>query len=165
MNVQQEVPTTAEAWVALIRVRELVVDRLDAALRREFDISFAEHDILVQLTVTGGTLQMGEIARALVISKSGVTRLVGKLEEQGLVERVTYPQNRRATFATLTEDGRKLLERAHPVYLEVLDEIFASPLSTEDTTGLHRALGKVLDAQGWSPPSPCAEWARQPATT
>jgi DNA-binding MarR family transcriptional regulator len=164
VKVQATVPTTAEAWVALIRVRELVVDHLDATLRREFDISFAEHDVLVQLMVTGGSLQMGEIARALVISKSGVTRLVGKLEQQGLIERVTYPQDRRATFATLTDDGRSLLERAHPVYLAVLDELFAAPLSATDTSDLHRALGKVLTAQGWSPPSPCAEWARQPAT-
>lgn len=149
-----------QAWVALTRAHGLLAARLDESLRAEVGLSLAEHDILVQVVAGGGMLQMGDVARTLIISKSGVTRLVGKLEAEGLLERVTFPQNRRATFASLTEAGRTALTKSEKVFGAVLEECFAANLTATDVRNLRRSLGKLLDAHGWSPPQPCEEWAR-----
>jgi DNA-binding MarR family transcriptional regulator len=149
-----------QAWVALSRAHDLLAARLDEALRTEVGLSLPEHDILEQVVAGCGMLQMGDVARTLVISKSGVTRLVGKLEAEGLLERVTFPQNRRATFASLTDAGRGALAESEKVFAQVLAETFAVNLTETDVRNLRRALGKLLDAHGWSPPQPCQEWAR-----
>lgn len=149
-----------QAWVEFTRAHDLLAARLDEALRAEVGLSLPEHDILVQIVAGGGMLQMGDVARTLVISKSGVTRLVGKLEAEGLLERITFPQNRRATFASLTEAGRCALAKSEKVFAEVLAAGFAANLTQTDVRGLRRALGKLLDAHGWEPPQPCQEWAR-----
>ena len=90
------------------RVHDLIAERLDAALREEVGVALAEHDVLVQAAAGGGLIQMGDVARTMVMSKSGVTRIVGKLEDEGFLERVIFPENRRATFAKLTSRGRRL---------------------------------------------------------
>lgn len=90
----------------------------------------------------------------------GALRLVGKLEAEGLLERVTFPQNRRATFASLTEAGRDALTRSEKAFSAVLQECFAANLTETDVRNLRRSLGKLLDAHGWSPPQPCQEWAQ-----
>lgn len=150
-----------EAWVALSRTHDLLASRLDAALRNEIGLSLAEHDVLVELLTAGGMLQMGDVARTLVISKSGVTRLVGKLEHDGLMERVTFPQDRRATFARLTDKGLAALEVSQKLFSRVLAETFSSNLSTTDIGNLSAALGKLLEAHGWARPGKCLEAMRE----
>lgn len=149
-----------EAWVALSRAHDLLAGRLDTALRNEIGMSLAEHDVLVELLVAGGMLQMGDVARTLVISKSGVTRLVGKLEDDGLMERVTFPQDRRATFARLTAKGRAALEVSQKLFSRVLADTFSSNLSAADVRNLSGALGKLLDAHGWTRPEQCLQSLR-----
>lgn len=149
-----------EAWVALSRTHDLLAGRLDSALRNEIGLSLAEHDVLVELLTAGGMLQMGDVARSLVISKSGVTRLVGKLEDDGLMERVTFPQDRRATYARLTDKGYAALEVSQKLFSRVLAESFASNLSPADIRNLSGALGKLLEAHGWARPDKCLESLR-----
>ena len=149
-----------EAWVALSRTHDLLAGRLDNALRSEIGLSLAEHDVLVELLAAGGMLQMGDVARTLVISKSGVTRLVGKLEDDGLMERVTFPHDRRATYARLTDKGCAALEVSQKLFSRVLAETFSSNLSSTDIANLRAALGKLLDAHGWARPDKCLESLR-----
>ncbi len=153
-----------QAWVALSRAHDLLADRLDSALRAEVGLSLAEHDVLVELLTAGGMLQMGHVARTLVISKSGVTRLVGKLEADGLMERVTFPQDRRATFARLTAKGLAALEVSQKLFSRVLAESFSANLSSADVRNLSHALGKLLDAHGWSPAAKCVGMLQKQAT-
>ena len=145
------------AWIALSCAHDLLAGRLDAALRAEVGLTLAEHDVLVELLTAGGMLQMVEVARTLVISNSGVTRLVGKLESDGLMERVTFPQDRRATFARLTGKGVAALEVSQKLFSRVLAESFSANLSDTDVRNLSRALGKLLAAHGWTPAAPCVQ--------
>ena len=147
------------AWVALSRVDGLLADRLDDALRAEHGLTLAEHEVMVQVAASGGLMQMGEVARSIVVSKSGATRLVAKLEEQRLIERVVFPDDRRATFARLTRRGERLLSASTGVFERVLDEGFGSVLDPDEIAELQRILGKVLGAHGWVPPGPCARAA------
>jgi DNA-binding MarR family transcriptional regulator len=98
-----------------------------------------------------------------VLSKSGVTRLVTKLESEGLIERVTFPQDLRATFARLTPAGETLLQRSIPVLHRILDESFGAHLTPTELRTLSKTLQKVLDAHGWAPAQPCADWAHRAA--
>jgi DNA-binding MarR family transcriptional regulator len=148
-----------ETWIFLSRAHDLIAERLDAALRVEVGLSLAEHDVLVQAQTGGGLIQMGDVARTLVISKSGVTRIVGKLEDEGFLERVIFPANRRATFAKLTQRGVDALARSSVVFEREVSAAFGDQLSTTDIVNLRRALTKLLSAHGWKPASPCAQAA------
>ena len=92
---------------------------------------------------------MNELADDLILSRGGATRLIARMEDAGLVERQTPPHDRRATFAVITDAGREAVERALPVHLEVVEELFTRHLDDEDTELLLRVAAKVCDAHGW----------------
>lgn len=156
-------PDEVLAWVAIHRLDALLSGELDEALRMDVGMTLAEHDALRQIDKAGGLLQMGDVARVLVLSKSGITRLIAKLEEDGLVERQVFPQDRRATFARLTDAGRERLCASEATFTRVLAESFGSHLTDHDVKQLSRILGKVLDAHGWCGAATCAEWAMEAA--
>jgi DNA-binding MarR family transcriptional regulator len=149
-----------ETWTFLSRVHDLVVERLESALRDEAGLSLAEHDVLVQVETGGGLIQMGDVARTVLISKSGVTRLVGKLADDGFLERVVFPENRRATFARLTPRGVVALEKSTVVFEREVSATFTDQLSKTDISNLSRSLTKLLSAHGWKPATLCPYAAR-----
>jgi|GEM_PF-3444133 len=152
-----------QVWLALSRAKELLDDHLDRALRTGVDLSLHEHSVLVQLALGGGIQQMNAVAQSLVLSKSGATRLVAKLEEEGLIERVVFPQDRRATFARLTDAGRSRLERSEAIFHRVLGEVFSEHLRGSDLQHLRRSLDRLLAGNGWVAAPPCPSWASDAA--
>ena len=132
------------AWYGYLRTHADLTRRLDADLRARAGLGLAEYDVLVTLAngpVDG--LRMGELARAVVLSPSGVTRLVARLEREGLVER--RATNARVVRASLTEDGRRALVRATPVHLEGVEAGFLDHLA-DDEAALLAALWRRLGA-------------------
>jgi DNA-binding MarR family transcriptional regulator len=135
-------------WTELLRAHDLLADRLDAAVRAAGDLSLAEFELLLRLEKAGGQMRMGEVAESLILSKSGATRLVAKLESLGLVRREIPSDNRRSTLALLTEEGAARLGSAAPVFEATLASAFVAPLSNEEMERLSATLQKLIAASG-----------------
>jgi DNA-binding MarR family transcriptional regulator len=98
---------------------------------------------------------MQDLAGFALISKSGLSRLIDRMEKAGLVRRESCPSDRRGTFAALTEEGATALQLATPVFLDGFERHVASHLSDADVGALQAALGKVLEANDEPPDVSC----------
>ncbi len=147
------------AWVAFLQAYAVVTRRLEAELGAERGLSLAEYDALVQLAIADARrLRMGELAERLVLSRSGASRLVDRLEADRLVARRACPTDARGSWAELTEAGLDRLRQATPVHLRGVEAHFLAPLSEEDREGLARALEAIVRGQrgpGESMPPAC----------
>jgi DNA-binding MarR family transcriptional regulator len=130
------------SWRALVMGTTLLFDRLDEDLRRSFDISLVEYEILVRLSERDGQMRMAALADALAHSRSRVTHTVTRMEKQGLVQRSSSPDDGRGILATLTEKGHELLVRAAPTHVTGVREHLVDLASDAD----FEALGRVMDA-------------------
>jgi DNA-binding MarR family transcriptional regulator len=124
-----------------------VTRRLDEELRVEGGLTLAEYDALVQLAdAEDGRLRMNQLADRVLLSRSGVTRLVDRLVADGLVGRVSCPSDARGSLAALTERGRDALRSASRTHLRGVERYFTSVLTDDDLVALRRALDAVIDA-------------------
>jgi DNA-binding MarR family transcriptional regulator len=164
-------PVSDEAlavWADFLRFHATVTDILGRELAERGGIPLTWFDVLLQLNAApGGRLRMQDLASAVVLSKSGLSRLVDRLTDAGLVVRTTCPSDRRGTFAEITADGRSALRRARPVHLQGVAEHFAAHLDQGQLATMGEALVTLLHAHG-IPTGPgdgaaCAG-ADQPAT-
>jgi DNA-binding MarR family transcriptional regulator len=137
---------TLTVWAEFLRVHAVLVDVLGRELMDGAGLQLTWYDVLIQLHEAGGRLRMQDLASAVVLSKSGLTRLVDRLEGAGYVARVSCPSDRRGTFAELTDAGRTELLRARPVHLRSIADHFATPLATAELEGLGHALRSLARA-------------------
>jgi DNA-binding MarR family transcriptional regulator len=101
------------------------VRQLDAELRDAHDISLHEYEVLLLLSgAPGGRMRMSDLAAAVLLSQSGLTRLVDRLVRAGSVERARCEEDRRGQYAALTEAGRSRLAEARPAHLAGVQERF-----------------------------------------
>lgn len=143
-----------QAWAATYRFTSMMTARLEATLRSDCGMSLAEHDLLATLDSHGGTARMGELATALMLSKSGTTRLVAKLEvHNGWVVRVLRPEDRRAIWAELTAAGQEALVSSRPVHRATITDVLAGHVPDERFVDVADTLEQVIGALGWEPPS------------
>lgn len=137
------------AWRAFLFAQAAVLRELETELLTEEQISLGEYDALVQLALPADRrLRMSELAERLVISRSGVTRLVDRLEAQGLVARSQCAPDGRGAYAVLTTAGLDRLRNAVPTHLRHVDEHFLSLLSGDDLVVIERAMTIVAQATG-----------------
>ena len=135
------------AWQAFLDAHAAVRVVLECELERERGLALTVYDVLVQLaSASGGRLRMQELASRLVFSRSGATRLVDRMARDGLVGREPCPDDRRGTFAVITEAGRETLRDASGVHMRGIATHFGSVLDDADVTALRRAMEKVLAA-------------------
>ncbi|GAA1704986.1 hypothetical protein GCM10009745_60640 [Kribbella yunnanensis] len=140
-------PTQLQAWRALYRADTLLFTHIENTLRTRLKMSYFEHEVLRALDGAGGRMRMAPLAAELMISRSGATRLIGKLEDKdGWVVRRNTPEDRRATWAELTDDGRKALDAARPVVEAVVATFFADHVSNADLHASSRILEVLADA-------------------
>jgi DNA-binding MarR family transcriptional regulator len=135
------------AWYAQAKMNARLTERIADEMERRAGLPAAWIDVLANLKVE--PKRMNELADDLILSRGGATRLIARMEEAGLVERQTPPDDRRATFAVITDAGQEAIERALPVHLEVVAEVFTRHLDEEDTEALLRVAEKICDAHGW----------------
>jgi DNA-binding MarR family transcriptional regulator len=132
------------AWLELHQVSGLLHGELSRRLERDAGMSAAEHDVLWYLANTPDRrLTMSDLADRLLISRSGTTRLVDRMERRGWVERETLPENRRSTYAVLTPEGTKAVRRSVRVVWSARPELFDDRLTDTDLADLRRVLGKL----------------------
>lgn len=123
----------------------LLTDRLDDDLRREFDLSLVEYEILVRLSEREGGMRMAQLADALAHSRSRVTHTVTRMERSGLVERMTSPDDGRGIVASMTDKGHDLLVRVAPTHVNGVREHLVDLVSDEDLEALGRVMNAVSD--------------------
>jgi DNA-binding MarR family transcriptional regulator len=136
-----------EAWKAFLRAHVAVLRVLDAELEAEQGMPLTYFDVLIQLSRAGGRLRMSELADAVLLSRSGITRLVDRMGRDGLVRREPCPTDRRALYAVLTPAGEKALQEALPVHLRGIAEHFARHLSDREAKTLSAALGRLVPSR------------------
>lgn len=127
------------AWRAYLRGHATVTRALEADLLAGRGLSLASYDVLVQLAeAPGRRMRMTELADAVLLSRSGVTRLVDRLERDGLVVRAPVAEDGRGVAATLTEGGLQSLRGASRVHLGGVARHFAARLDAADLADLRR---------------------------
>jgi len=139
-------PVRLRAWRLFLEAHARVVDRLGRELEAERDLPLTWYEVLLYLDRNGGRLRMHELAESLLLSRSATTRFVDRIEDAGLVARMTCPSDRRGTFVVLTDEGRVVFRGAAPVHLRGIDEHFTRHLTTEEAGAMAAALERVLAA-------------------
>jgi DNA-binding MarR family transcriptional regulator len=134
---------------ALARAMIVIPRVLDADLLRERRIAFNEYGTLMHLSeAPGRTLRMSELADALALSLSGMTRIVNRLEAEGLVERHRCGSDGRGMNAVLTDQGLARLHEAWPTHLASVRRHIMDHLGDLDLTALAEALGRIAPSAG-----------------
>ena len=124
----------------------LLLDRLDADLRRGFDISLVEYEILVRLSERPQRrLRMAQLADAMAHSRSRVTHTVKRMEYAGLVARTTSEEDGRGVVCAMTEQGYELLVRMAPTHVNGVRDYLVDLASDADLEALGRVMNAVAD--------------------
>jgi DNA-binding MarR family transcriptional regulator len=132
--------------------------RTDQRLRRSGLISLADYGVLITLVTEPDTrLRMSDLGARRMLTPSGITRVVVRLEQLGLVRREPDPEDGRAAFAVLTRKGLKALRRAQVVHHAAVRDLYFGRLSPRELKQLARLFEKslpgVVTAPTWPPPA------------
>jgi DNA-binding MarR family transcriptional regulator len=136
--------TELRAWQALLHAHHDVVDALDRELQEEHDLSFSEYDVLLRLArAPERALRMRDLAERVLMSPSGLTRLVDRLEAEGLVTRRQDPDDGRVALASLTDKGLDAVRRAARSHLRGIRRHFSGRLSKTQLQNVASALETI----------------------
>jgi DNA-binding MarR family transcriptional regulator len=134
------------AWAAFLRAHATVVRALDAELAAAHGVPLSSFDALVQLSLSEqGELRMAELADRVVLSRSGLTRLVDRLERERLVERRRCASDARAMYARITPSGRKRLAQVMPAHVDGIRRLFVGRLTAHELRTLAAVLGRLCE--------------------
>ena len=139
--------TTEElgAWRGLLRIHSALVKALDAELLGRHDLPLTSYEVLINLQAAPDhRRRMAELADGVLLSRSGMTRLVDRLEREGLLERDACVSDGRGTFAVLTPKGEELLQRARRTHLDDVRDRFLQHFSEDWLEQLARLWNRVL---------------------
>lgn len=131
------------AWMLLVRTHTRVWEMLEAQMRREYGLTMARYDVLAHLNMAGGRLGLGDLASAIALSASGLSKLLDRMADAGLIRREPDPSDGRAAFATITPRGRGLVRRARDGHHGLLRQTFADALDDRDIADLARIMHKL----------------------
>jgi DNA-binding MarR family transcriptional regulator len=121
------------AWRGFLRAHAAIAKELDTELVATHGLPLSSYEVLLVLEgAPEGRLRMSEIADSVLLSRSGVTRLVDRLEKEGMIERVSCPTDRRGLHAVLTKRGRARLLEARPTHLAGVRSAFLARFSDDE---------------------------------
>ena len=133
-----------DAWLSLLQAHATLMRRLESDLEKETGLSLADFDVLAQLASTGGELRMTELAARALISRSGMTRRVARLVDEGLVRRADADADGRGVVVALTNAGIGRLAETAPVHARGISKLFVEQLDDQELEVLERALSKGI---------------------
>jgi len=133
------------AWRGFLRVHSALVKALDAELLAEHQLPLTSYEVLINLQAAPDRRRrMAELADGVLLSRSGTTRLVDRLERDGLLERDTCTSDGRGCFAVLTDKGEDLLMRARATHLDGTRERFLRHFDQDELDALGAYWERVL---------------------
>ncbi|HLQ16530.1 MAG TPA: MarR family winged helix-turn-helix transcriptional regulator [Candidatus Eisenbacteria bacterium] len=143
--VAQELPGRRGlgAWRALLRARATLLRQLSVDLERKTGLTLGDFDVLGQLAEAGGALRITELADRTLNSRSGMTRRIDRMADDGLVRRAGADGDARGVVVALTDAGLNRLAETAPVHLRGVSELFVERLDDQELAALESALDKV----------------------
>lgn len=148
-----------DAWVRLLRGSAALRRIVSADLQGRHGLSINDYEALLVLSYAeGGRMRRVDLAGSLVLTASGVTRLLDGLEAAGFVEKGTCPSDARVTYAVLTQKGRELLACASADHTAAVASLFEERYTPEELATLAELLGRLPDA-GTADGSACSPGA------
>jgi len=148
---QQEIGT--DAFVALVRAHATVTRQLNAQLAADHGLTISDFEVLLRLArAPDRRLRRVDLAQQVVLTPSGITRLLDGLERQGWVDRASCSEDRRVVYAVITEAGLTKLQEARSTHVPQIEEHFARRLPREELASLVGLLGRLGDE---GPDLPC----------
>jgi DNA-binding MarR family transcriptional regulator len=143
-----------EAFAVLLRAHATATRKLNALLLSEHGLTLSDYEVLLRLAqAPERRLRRVDLAEQVVLSASGITRLLDGLEAAGYVERGECPSDRRVVYAVLTESGQAKLREAQQSHVSHVEQLFADRLARDELAQLAELLGKL----GEGPPIACGE--------
>jgi DNA-binding MarR family transcriptional regulator len=131
-------------WVRFLATHSAITRELEAQLVGAHALTLSDYDVLVQLArAPDRRLRNIELAKAVLLTRSGVTRLVDGLERDGLVARLSCPSDKRGTLVELTDEGMRRLREAAGTHLAGVRELFLERLGDRDRKLLDEFLGRL----------------------
>jgi DNA-binding MarR family transcriptional regulator len=132
------------AWVRFLRAHAAVTRELSVRLEADHGLTLNDYEVLLQLYFAPEqAMRRVDIARAVLLTASGITRLLDGLERSGLVEKKACSTDARVSYAALTETGIAKFEEARAMHLADIDELFGSNFSSEERDTLAALLGRL----------------------
>jgi len=132
-------------WNAFLRTYTTIIPLLECEMREAQGLPLIWYNVLTHLSHDSrGGLRLQELAQVIGLSQSGLTRLLDRMGEAGLVERKPCPDDRRGAYAVITPEGQATLEEATPIYRRGIEEHFLRHLRDEDVEALYAVFCRVL---------------------
>lgn len=138
------------AWRGLLRAYGCLAKRLDTELDQAHRLPMTSYEVLHHLQgASGGRMRMCDLAEQAQLSRSGLTRLVDRLEREQLLERCSCEHDARGSYACLTEAGRERLQEARVTHLTVVREHFFSHFSEAELDSLAEMCERIAPCNGF----------------
>jgi len=132
------------AWSHFLGAHALALRAIEERLKTAGQPPFGWYDMLLELERAGGRLRIGELAERLVVEPYNITRLLDRLEAEGLLKRERATGDRRGAFAVLTEKGAALRKQMWAHYRRAILDIFGASLSNRDADAMTRVFRKLI---------------------
>ena len=146
-----------DAFVALVKAHVTVTRQLNSQLVADHGLTVSDYEVLLRLArAPERRLRRVDLAQQVLLTPSGVTRLLDGLERQGWVDRASCAEDRRVVYAVLTEAGLAKLRDARTSHVAQIEELFARRLGQEELGALVELLGKLGDGVEEPPCDPDA---------
>ncbi len=134
-------------WRSFLEAHSSVMKYLERQMQEQHGLPLSWWDVLQQLADgPGGRLRMGELADSVLLTRSGITRLVDRMIEAGLVIRETCPGDRRGYYAAITQKGRETIENVGPDHSTNAWEVFLGHIAEEEAEMMGNVFNRVLAA-------------------
>lgn len=137
--------TRFQTWPLLLRTHKTLVEILERSLSASGGPPLSWYDVLIQLELAGGRLTMKELAGSVLLSKSGITRLVDRMTDAGLVQREICETDKRMVYAALTKAGRRVLHRALPGHVDAVKRSYSNHLTDTEARAISEAFRRILE--------------------
>jgi DNA-binding MarR family transcriptional regulator len=149
ISTEQAIEPAVRAWTRLLRAYVSTTRLLSAELQEAHGLSINDYEALLVLSrAEGGRLKRVDLARSLMLTPSGITRLLEGLEDAGLVERAACSTDLRVTYAQLTDAGREKLEAASAGHIASIRALFDDHLEHDEVDAIAEILGKLPGVAG-----------------
>jgi DNA-binding MarR family transcriptional regulator len=137
-------PQQLDAWVSFLRAHAAITRELSAQLQREHGLTLNDYEVLLHLShAEGGMLRRVDLAERVLLTASGITRLLEGLERAGFVCKRTCESDARVSYAKLTDAGAHKLKIAAVTHLRGIDELFSSRYSGSELATLAELLARL----------------------
>jgi DNA-binding MarR family transcriptional regulator len=144
LSTQAEMALEHRAWIQLLRAHAALTRELSGRLEAAHGLSLRDYDVLVQLyAAPGRRMRRIDLARTVILSPSGITRLLEGLERAGWVAKHHCESDARVTWAVITDTGVAKFEEAQVTHLADIEELFASRFSGDEHERLAELLGRL----------------------